>query len=211
MNASTDHLKSRRKPVQQRSRLTQGAILDAFVRLLLEKGYARLTMRDIALVAGVGLGTLYEYFPGKKSIAAHCIHGRFKGVGQQMLEWLDGLRGEPAARLIPSLIERLIVLHAERAEEWSALIFLERQLSELDAYAQLYQYIADIWTQALLACADAARMQDKNPAVLHAVVYGLLYQTLMLSPQRLTEAAFSTEMQALVAGYLQFPVSGQSV
>jgi len=65
MNDVADSLKSRRRPVQQRSILTQEAILEAFVRLLVEKGYSSLTMRDIALVAGVGVGTLYEYFPGK--------------------------------------------------------------------------------------------------------------------------------------------------
>src|SRR5450830_996395 len=68
MNTESEALKSRRKPVQQRSRITQGAILDAFVRLLVEKGYVRLTIRDIALVAGVGIGTLYEYFPGKNPL-----------------------------------------------------------------------------------------------------------------------------------------------
>ncbi|MCH8618869.1 TetR/AcrR family transcriptional regulator [Undibacterium sp. TS12] len=203
MNDTASPLKLRRKPVQQRSRMTQQAILDAFVRLLVEKGYADLTMRDIALVAGVGLGTLYEYFPGKKSIAAHCIHERFKSIGTQMQVWVASQRGKPLQVIIAYLIEQIIHMHAEKTDEWSALIFLERQISNLEAYASLYGQIVDIWELAFQASDDRQNYPGKSPAVVHAAVYGVLYQTLMLSPQSLLEAEFLAQMKNLVLGYLQ--------
>lgn len=203
MPASASPLKLRRKPVQQRSRMTQNAILDSFVRLLVEKAYAQLTMRDIALVAGVGLGTLYEYFPGKKAIAAHCIHQRFKNVGICMRGWIEEKRGQPLEVMVAYLLERIIGLHAENSEEWSALIFLERQISDADAYRQLYRQIVAIWEQAFHASKDAAAYPGKNPEVVHAAVYGVLYQNLMLAPHRLSEAGFLEQLQALVLGYLQ--------
>ncbi len=203
MSNTVSPLKLRRKPVQQRSRMTQQAILDAFVRLLVEKSYADLTMRDIALVAGVGLGTLYEYFPGKKSIAAHCIHERFKSIGTQMHVWVGSQGGQSLPVMISYLIEQIIHMHAEKTEEWSALIFLERQISNLEAYANLYGQIVDIWESAFLASADYRDYPGKSPAVVHAAVYGVLYQTLMLSPQSLQEAEFLVQMKNLVLGYLQ--------
>ena len=66
----TATVKPRRKPSQSRAWMTSSAIQDAFVLLLVERGYEKVSMREIAGVAGVGLGTLYEYFPGKDSIAA---------------------------------------------------------------------------------------------------------------------------------------------
>lgn len=196
-------LKLRRKPVQQRSRMTQSAILDAFVRLLVEKSYADLTMRDIALVAGVGLGTLYEYFPGKKSIAAHCIHERFKNIGTQMRTWVDTQRGQPLCSIVSYLIGQIIQMHAEKTEEWSALIFLERQISNMQAYASLYGQIVAIWESAFAASCDVTEYAGKSPAIVHAAVYGVLYQTLMLSPHSLLEPEFAGNMKNLVLGYLQ--------
>lgn len=54
--------KPRRKPVQSRSWQTSLAIQDAFVQLLVEGEYDQITIRDIVMVAGVALGSFYEYF-----------------------------------------------------------------------------------------------------------------------------------------------------
>ncbi|MFZ6709095.1 TetR/AcrR family transcriptional regulator [Undibacterium sp. TC9W] len=203
MSETASPLKLRRKPVQQRSKMTQLAILDAFVRLLVEKSYADLTMRDIALVAGVGLGTLYEYFPGKKSIAAHCIHERMKNIGAQMRIWVELQHGQPLQNIVTDLLERIILLHADKTEEWSALIFLERQISNMEAYSALYGQVVDIWESAFAASSDRAAYPNTSPAIVHAAVYGVLYQTLMLSPQSLQEPEFLAQMKNLVLGYLQ--------
>lgn len=197
-------LKPRRRPVQSRSKVTQNAILDAFVRLLLECGYARLTIRDIVAIAGVGLGTLYEYFPNKKSIAANCIHQRFKGVGERMLDCIETARGRPLADIVDILLDTLVALHAGCVEEWSALIYLERQISDEQAYQSLYRHFVDIWGQAIRASNE--KFQEAMVAdaayILHAAVYGLLYQTLMCRPQAVGTADFRCQLGKLVHGYL---------
>ncbi len=60
----------KKRPVQQRSKMTFNAIVDATARLLKEGGYRELTTNRIAEVAGVSIGTLYEFFPNKESIVA---------------------------------------------------------------------------------------------------------------------------------------------
>lgn len=196
-------LKPRRKPVQSRSVATQTAILEAFVRLLQEKGYARLTIRDIAAVAGVGLGTVYEHFPGKRSIAANCIRQRFKGVGAQMLACVTTLRGQPLAQVVDAVLDLLIEVHAAQAQQWSLLIELERQISDAEAYRSLYAQFVDIWQQILQAAAPPAALPPGETAyTLHAAVYGLLYQTLLCRPQAVASAEFRRQLRALVHGYL---------
>ncbi|MES2070735.1 MAG: TetR/AcrR family transcriptional regulator [Pseudomonadota bacterium] len=202
MNSSDSPLKSRRKPVQQRSKMTQTAIMEAFVRLLVEKGYAGLTIRDIAMVAGVGLGTVYEYFPSKKSIAAHCIHSRFKGVGACMLACIQAKRGCPLPEMVAEILDGMLELHTQNVAEWSALIFLERQISDPEAYHALYQHIVDIWSQAFAASCDGAQYGGKTPDVVHAAVYGLLYQRLMTAPASVPEKEFRQQLGSLVLGYL---------
>jgi AcrR family transcriptional regulator len=197
-------LQPRRRPVQERSRLTQNAILEAFVRLLLEKGYVRLTIRDIAAVAGVGLGTVYEHFPGKNAIAANCIHQRFKGVGTQGIACIEAMRGRPLAEIADALLDTFVAMHAQTPQQWSALIYLERRISDTDAYQSLYRYFVDIWVQAIQASdagMDAAAALEAA-YVLHAAVYGLLYQTLMCRPEMVAGPLFRRQLDALVHGYL---------
>jgi len=70
----TPAFKARRKPQQSRARMTQAALLESFVRLLDTQDYPDITIRDITELAGVGLGTFYEYFGDKDELAALCIH-----------------------------------------------------------------------------------------------------------------------------------------
>src|SRR5581483_8330929 len=166
----------------------------AFVRLLLEKGYARLTIRDIANLAGVGLGTVYEHFPGKKAIAANCIHQRFKSVAVEAEAVIAAHAGRPAAEMIDALLDLFVALHRVRPEEWSALIFLERQVSDEAAWRALYAYFVDLWRRALLA-SDGAN--GDAAYVVHAAVYGYLYQTLMCRSEAVETPLFRQQLGAL--------------
>ncbi len=60
----------RKYPNQKRSRATVDAVLDAGARLLLTIGYDKASTNRIAEKAGVSIGSLYEYFPGKEAIFA---------------------------------------------------------------------------------------------------------------------------------------------
>jgi len=64
------NLKLKKRPQQPRSQATFDAIVDACARLLAQRGYGALTTNHIADAAGVGIASLYEYFPGKDAIVA---------------------------------------------------------------------------------------------------------------------------------------------
>jgi AcrR family transcriptional regulator len=58
----------RRQPVQQRGAATVTAILDACASLLNEYDYDDITTARIVDVAGVPIGSFYQYFPDKRSV-----------------------------------------------------------------------------------------------------------------------------------------------
>lgn len=58
----------RRQPVQQRGAATVSAILDACASLLNEYDYDDITTARIVDVAGVPIGSFYQYFPDKRSV-----------------------------------------------------------------------------------------------------------------------------------------------
>ena len=60
----------RKTPKQVRSKATVEAIISAGIRVLLTNGYDKASTYKIAEIAGVSIGSLYEYFPGKEAIYA---------------------------------------------------------------------------------------------------------------------------------------------
>src|SRR4051794_20577746 len=59
---------ARNPPRQSRSRFTVASILDATVRILEQESNEAATTTRIAEVAGVGVGTLYQYFSNREAI-----------------------------------------------------------------------------------------------------------------------------------------------
>src|SRR5215470_5700626 len=60
---------TRRAPQQERSTQRLANFLEAAARLFVEVGYEGTTMTAVAERTGASIGTLYHYFPDKKSIA----------------------------------------------------------------------------------------------------------------------------------------------
>lgn len=57
-----------RKPTQQRAKATVDAIIQAGFIAVAEQGLENSSTRQIAALAGVGIGTVYEYFDNKEAI-----------------------------------------------------------------------------------------------------------------------------------------------
>src|SRR3982074_2625556 len=68
----------RRRPVQSRAYASSQALQEAFVRVLIKEGFDKTTIREVTTVAGVGIGTFYDYFGSMDALAALCIHRRMK-------------------------------------------------------------------------------------------------------------------------------------
>ena len=58
----------RKVPRQSRSRYVVDLILDTTSQILLQEGYSKVTTNRIAEVAGISIGSLYQYFPNKGAI-----------------------------------------------------------------------------------------------------------------------------------------------
>ncbi|MCF4097832.1 TetR/AcrR family transcriptional regulator [Maritalea mediterranea] len=63
----------RKRPRQARARVTVDAILQASTRILQKQGLEKFNTNHIADVAGVSVGTLYQYFPSKDAILIELI------------------------------------------------------------------------------------------------------------------------------------------
>ena len=63
----------RKSASQERSRATVDVLLEATTRILVKEGYDRASTNRIAELAGVSIGSLYQYFPSKEALVAAVI------------------------------------------------------------------------------------------------------------------------------------------
>ena len=56
---------------EEKSLLSKGKIIDAAMKLFLEKGYENTTMQDIVEASGMSKGAIYHYFKSKQEIVAY--------------------------------------------------------------------------------------------------------------------------------------------
>jgi AcrR family transcriptional regulator len=71
----------RRQAKQTRSQATVDAVLEAAARILLRAGYVAATTNRIAEVAGVSIGTLYQYFADKDAVFDALIQRELETAG----------------------------------------------------------------------------------------------------------------------------------
>ena len=194
----------RRRPRQPRAQASSDALQQAFVQLWLERGYAKTTIREIAAVAGVSVGTFYEYFADKQSLAALCIHRRVQAMADRLRAAAGTLRGAPRAELAAALIDLQVDAIGADAALWSALFALERQVSPLAAYRRHYDAYVALWRDALAQAADpppAARL-DGLARMAHSTCYGWISQSLLTLGPALDAATLRGELRAALHAYL---------
>jgi len=104
---------SRKQPQQARSKATVTAVLDAMIRILDREGPDAATTTRVAEVAGISIGTLYQYFSHRDAILDALQDREFERAMEFMQRVLgkaaDGL-GEEVAR---EVIRGLLSLYAE--------------------------------------------------------------------------------------------------
>jgi AcrR family transcriptional regulator len=97
------------------------AVLDAVVRILKREGAAAVTTNHIAEVAGISIGSLYQYFPDKHAIFA-ALHKRHIDEVDRLIESrLVQHAGSSLDELIRALIEAMIDAHTRDPELYEAL------------------------------------------------------------------------------------------
>jgi AcrR family transcriptional regulator len=65
--------KPRKTASQERSRATVESLVEATARILVKEGFDKASTNRIAEVAGVSVGSLYQYFPCKEALVAAVI------------------------------------------------------------------------------------------------------------------------------------------
>lgn len=196
----------RRKPRQSRAKLTQEALQESFVRLLHERSAAEITIREITDLAGVGLGTFYEYFAKKEDLLALTIHlqvkqhaERLKSYAQQQLELSTVVE---INRYIATIIQFQLQQIQAQQWLWAQTFLLERQVSHIETYQKSYSMMLQMWQQIFAPVIHNAEQQLRLALNLHRISYGFISQSLLINPHFQDWDALHTDISLAIQPFL---------
>ena len=205
-NASAKRkVEARKAPRQSRSKATVSAILTATVRLLREGGLAQANTNRIAEVAGVSVGSLYQYFPNKQSLAAALLERHLLQARELLAAKLKAVRSQPLEEAVRALIRALLDFYLADPHVTAALESMAAELGMTGLVEQVRQEVAQLCLGMLEARRDELRPTDLPRAAGIAVraVDCVALDSLTHRPEELGEPEYQEELVQLVLGYLR--------
>ena len=165
-----------------------------------QKGYSKTSMREIAELAGVGVGNIYNYFTGKDELFGEVVRPVMHAL-EAMLQEHHGIRGEDVMRMKSE--KSLIDEHRTLLE----ILLFRAQGSLLEHFRESY---TDRSTE--LVKAWFASMQRKYPEInttvsdfiihLHTVWMFTMFEELLM------HSVPKQEMEAILHDYILFEIQG---
>jgi len=96
---------------QERSRATVDALVEATARILVREGFDKASTNRIAEVAGVSVGSLYQYFPSKEALVAAVIERHRQEITRAVRGELSTAAKQPLAQGVRTLVAVAVKAH----------------------------------------------------------------------------------------------------
>ncbi|MBW3666335.1 MAG: TetR/AcrR family transcriptional regulator [Actinobacteria bacterium] len=170
--------------IDQHKAMTRRALLDAAYRIIDEAGTAEVPLGEIALVAGVGRTTFYDYFADRDDVIATMVEDRLPRVIDGLLDSMpeDAPTAERLAELATRTVEFVIT-------DPVFGVILHRELGRLGPEAQRRIGIAHRDLSAEMARLYAAGIEEAVFREMPLSLAGRLIQdTIMSAARALIEA-----------------------
>ena len=194
----------RRRPKQERSKVTVAAILDAAEELLRNVEIGSLNTNRVAERAGVGVGSLYEYFADKNFLIVGLIERFALQIDRDVNAVFDSRGGESLHVTLHRLVQAVVTVYERDPVLHGRLLRHVPHIPVENPLDMIESPIRRRLANMLRACGDEVEANDLDLVALvcvHAV-------------RRMVDAACAdrnlglglheveTEMQAMIRSYL---------
>jgi AcrR family transcriptional regulator len=184
-------LEPRKAPVQARSTASVEAILEATIQVLLTFGKDRLTTTRVASRAGVSVGTLYQYFPNKKSLLQAVLKRHLSQVASAVEIVCREQEGKPLRQMATALITAVLRAKMRDAKTSAALYSVSSDVDGARIAQQMGTRI-NKWIVKMLASTPEPLASD--PQIVASVLQGAMAG---VSRSILESAAPEEQLEAL--------------
>ncbi|GAA0745492.1 TetR/AcrR family transcriptional regulator [Ideonella azotifigens] len=177
------------------------AIVTAGARVLGTRGWTGFTTNEVAQVAGVSIGSLYQYFPNKVALVDAIRRRHLETVLAAVSAGCNG--DKPAGQLVDDLVGGLIAAHSIEPEVHRVLLDELPRAGQADAdkAAFMAEYLASYKLLIARHCGGAPEaVSDLSAQVLSATVEGVIHD--FARRGMLDAPTLQQELVRLVRAYL---------
>lgn len=193
-----------KRPSQARAIFTVEAIYQAFVRIWQRDGWPGLTTREVALEAGVAIGTLYDYFPSKEAL----LSGYIRHQMDALLRDIDETVVRVGDLDWPTRIKRLVRLTCAPDDARYPLFnhaasLIEHQIAEPKHHQRVFEELTQKWREAFAACGDLPTPPSQSTIDAWVIMaWGGRRYCITVQPSATQTAAWLSEMETMVCSRL---------
>jgi AcrR family transcriptional regulator len=203
-------LKPRKRPTQERSAALVSAVVAAATRILADEGAARLTTNRIAEVAGVSIGSVYQYFPNKDAIVVAVIAEKMAD-DRRLNNALLARNYDSVVHLAQEFAQTICLHVADSARLMVALMPLLSPLQQEEFVRNGLRDLGKGFQELLQRYPEEIRPELHEPQRLEMAVEvfsnairGALHAA-MHTPARLRDPDFHRELAALAGSFRRNP------
>lgn len=194
----------RRRPRQTRSSMTVDAILEAAAILFAQDGFEATSTTRIAERAGVGVGSLYEYFPNKDALVAQLLKRHCDRMIERFAQRFRSAEGQPLEEVIAIFVEATHEAYAVDVRLHRVLLEQMGRVSRPHHLRRVSLAIVDLLEQALTMCGASVRRPSIRLAafVVENTVEALTHRAILYAPE-FFNPDLNEELRVMALNYLK--------
>ena len=200
--------KPRKIASQQRSRATVDALVEATARILVKEGFDKASTNRIAEVAGVSVGSLYQYFPSKEALVAAVIERHQQQIMHTVRRELAEVLVQPVEKAVRKLVA--VAVEAHRVDPVLHRVLAEQipRVGKLEKLETFNRENYTLFRTYLESHRDEIRVDDLELAAFVCVtsIEALTHNAVLHYSKILSDEAMEAlvdEAARLVTGYLK--------
>ena len=205
LKTSKSKISLRKSPKQERSKDLVGAVMAAAARILESAGSETLTTNKVAQLAGVSIGSLYQYFPGKDAIFSTLIEQQLDSNAAHYAQFIETHKNDEAPLLMKALIADVVDLFVER-KVFIATLFgevpkLKKTRDVLYRRNRIILLFVDLLKSRSSELRDPSNIEEQVYVISHAVL-GLLQTSVLENFESHPPEVLKKELLKLMTSYL---------
>ena len=197
----------KKKPVQERAKVTMAAIMEAAGQVLAAEGLLRTTTHRIAKRAGVSVGTLYQYFPNKQAVLMQLLRNYREESLQRLVDNLAGTADLPLEDVISRAVDSFVEPFFSYPEVSRALMQNRDAFISPQERVELMRTIQQFVVAALAQRNDIPPLPDPELVAFNLVrtADALSVAAVTDRPESLLDRSHQRELTHLLVSYLKTP------
>ena len=200
--------KPRKVASQERARATVDALVEATARILVREGFDKASTNHIAEVAGVSIGSLYQYFPSKEALVAAVIERHQQQIMHTVRRELAEVLVQPVEKAVRKLVA--VAVEAHRVDPVLHRVLAEQipRVGKLEKLETFNRENYTLFRTYLESHRDEIRVDDLELAAFVCVtsIEALTHNAVLHYSKILSDEAMEAlvdEAARLVTGYLK--------